>query len=174
MFAFLLSLWALIEAIGADGRSLGYASHTLFTAGPLEVELGIGFDGLTAVMLVVVTGVSLLVQVYSTGYMEGDHGYRRYFAYMALFTTAMLGLVLASNLLMLFVFWELVGLTSYFLIGFWFHRPSAAAAAKKAFLVTRLGDLGLLAAMILIWDPQRHARTSPRSMRVRSCWSSTA
>ena len=84
--------------------------------------------------------------------MDGDHGYRRYFAFMALFTTSMLGLILADNLLMLFVFWELVGLTSYLLIGFWFHRPAAAAAAKKAFLVTRLGDLGLLAAMILIWD----------------------
>ena len=150
--AFLLSVWTLIEAIGADGHSLGYAAHTLFTAGPLNVELGVRIDGLTAVMLVVVTGVSLLVQIYSTGYMDGDHGYRRYFAYMALFTTAMLGLILASNLLMLFVFWELVGLTSYFLIGFWFHRPAAAAAAKKAFLVTRLGDLGLLAAMLLIWD----------------------
>ena len=142
----------MIEAIGVDGHSLGYGAHTLFTAGPLNVELGVGIDGLTAVMLVVVTGVSLLVQVYSTGYMDGDHGYRRYFMYMALFTTAMLGLILAGNLLMLFVFWELVGVTSYFLIGFWFHKPSAAAAAKKAFLVTRLGDLGLLAAMILIWD----------------------
>ena len=150
--AFLLSVWTLIEAIGVDGHSLGYGAHTLFTAGPLNVELGVGIDGLTAVMLVVVTGVSLLVQVYSTGYMEADHGYRRYFMFMALFTTAMLGLILASNLLMLFVFWELVGVTSYFLIGFWFHKPSAAAAAKKAFLVTRLGDLGLLAALILIWD----------------------
>ena len=150
--AFLLSVWALIESIGVDGTPLGYAPHTLFSAGELNVELGVRFDGLTAVMLVVVTGVSLLVQVYSTGYMDGDHGYRRYFMYMALFTTAMLGLVLADNLLMLFVFWELVGATSYFLIGFWFHKPSAAAAAKKAFLVTRLGDLGMLAAMILIWS----------------------
>ena len=150
--AFLLSVWALIETIGVDGTPLGYTPHTLFSAGSLNVELGVRFDGLTAVMLVVVTGVSLLVQIYSTGYMDGDHGYRRYFMYMALFTTAMLGLVLADNLLMLFVFWELVGATSYFLIGFWFHKPSAAAAAKKAFLVTRLGDLGMLAAMILIWD----------------------
>ena len=86
--AFLLSVWTLIEAIGVDGHSLGYGAHTLFTAGPLNVELGVGIDGLTAVMLVVVTGVSLLVQVYSTGYMESDHGYRRYFMFMALFTTA--------------------------------------------------------------------------------------
>ena len=102
-------------------------------------------------MLVVVSSVSLLVQVYSQGYMEGDPGYGRYYAYMSLFITAMLGLVLADNLFMLFVFWELVGLSSYLLIGFWFHKPSAAAAAKKAFIVTRIGDLGLLAAILLIW-----------------------
>ena len=108
-------------------------------------------DGLTAVMLVVVSSVSLLVQVYSQGYMAGDPGYGRYYAYMSLFITAMLGLVLADNLFMLFVFWELVGLSSYLLIGFWFHKPSAAAAAKKAFIVTRVGDLGLLAAILLIW-----------------------
>ena len=150
--AFILSIANLIDSIGLRGLPLDIAPHLLFSAGPLDVELGVRIDGLTSVMLVVVTGVSLLVQVYSTGYMDGDHGYRRYFAFMALFTTSMLGLILADNLLMLFVFWELVGLTSYLLIGFWFHRPAAAAAAKKAFLVTRLGDLGLLAAMILIWD----------------------
>ena len=150
--AFILSIINLIDSIGLRGLPLEITPHLLFSAGPLDVELGVRIDGLTSVMLVVVTGVSLLVQVYSTGYMDGDHGYRRYFAFMALFTTSMLGLILADNLLMLFVFWELVGLTSYLLIGFWFHRPAAAAAAKKAFLVTRLGDLGLLAAMILIWD----------------------
>ena len=83
--------------------------------------------------------------------MAGDPGYGRYFAHMCLFTTSMLGLVLADNLFMMFIFWELVGLSSYLLIGFWFHKPSAAAAAKKAFIVTRVGDLGLLAAMLLIW-----------------------
>ncbi len=150
--AFLLAVINLIDSIGLRGLPLGIGTHELFTAGELVVNVGIRIDGLTSVMLVVVTGVSLLVQVYSTGYMDGDHGYRRYFAFMALFTTSMLGLVLADNLLMLFAFWELVGLTSYLLIGFWFHRPAAAAAAKKAFLVTRLGDLGMLAAMILIFS----------------------
>ena len=150
--AFILSLAALIDVASGGGLPIGFPAHELFSAGPLTVELGARIDGLSAVMLVVVTGVSLLVQIYSTGYMNGDHGYARYFVFMALFTTSMLGLVLADNLLMLFAFWELVGLTSYLLIGFWFHKPSAAAAAKKAFLVTRLGDLGLLAAMILIWD----------------------
>ncbi len=150
--AFLLAVINLIDSIGLRGLPLNIGTHELFTAGELVVNVGVRIDGLTSVMLVVVTGVSLLVQVYSTGYMDGDHGYRRYFAFMALFTTSMLGLVLADNLLMLFAFWELVGLTSYLLIGFWFHRPAAAAAAKKAFLVTRLGDLGMLAAMILIFS----------------------
>ncbi|MDE2746024.1 MAG: NADH-quinone oxidoreductase subunit L [Chloroflexota bacterium] len=150
--AFLLAVINLIDSIGLRGLPLNIGTHELFTAGELIVNVGVRIDGLTSVMLVVVTGVSLLVQVYSTGYMDGDHGYRRYFAFMALFTTSMLGLVLADNLLMLFAFWELVGLTSYLLIGFWFHRSAAAAAAKKAFLVTRLGDLGMLAAMILIFS----------------------
>ena len=148
--SFVLSLVALVDVLGAGG---GIATHThaWFQAGPLELALGVRIDGLTAVMLVVVSSVSLLVQVYSQGYMEGDPGYGRYYAYMSLFITAMLGLVLADNLFMLFVFWELVGLSSYLLIGFWFHKPSAAAAAKKAFIVTRIGDLGLLAAILLIW-----------------------
>ena len=150
--AFVLALIGLIDVATGNGLPLPFSPYELFSAGPLTVELGIRIDGLSALMLVVVTFVSLLVQVYSTGYMQGDRGYARYFVFMALFTTSMIGLVLADNLLMLFAFWELVGLTSYLLIGFWFHRPSAAAAAKKAFLVTRLGDLGLLAAMILIWD----------------------
>jgi NADH-quinone oxidoreductase subunit L len=102
-------------------------------------------------MLVVVTSVSLLVQVYSQGYMAGDGGYSRYFAYMSLFTTSMLGLILVDSILIVYVFWELVGLCSYLLIGFWFHKPSASRAAMKAFLVTRLGDVGFLLAIILIW-----------------------
>ena len=149
--AMVLSFVALFQAYDADGGILIY-THEWFTTGPLEVNLGVRLDGLTAVMLVVVTVVSFLVQVYSQGYMAGDPGYGRYFAHMALFTTSMLGLVLADNLFMLFIFWELVGLSSYLLIGFWFHKPSAAAAAKKAFIVTRIGDLGLLAALILIWN----------------------
>jgi NADH-quinone oxidoreductase subunit L len=102
-------------------------------------------------MLVIVTSVSFLVQVYSIGYMKGDTGVWRYFAYMSLFTTSMLGLILVGSLLLLYVFWELVGVSSFLLIGFWFHRPAAAAAAKKAFLVTRLGDLGFLGAILLIF-----------------------
>jgi len=149
--AFLLSLWVLDSALQQDGRALAFDPHQWLTVGPLTVNVGITVDGLSAVMLVVVTGVSLAVQFYSQGYMAGDGGYARYFTYMALFTTAMLGLVLADNLLFVYVFWELVGLCSYLLIGFWFHKPAAVAAAKKAFIVTRLGDVGFLLAILLIF-----------------------
>ena len=150
--SWLLALWALDTAIERDGVALNFDAHEWMTLGPLVVELGVRLDGLTAIMLVVVTSVSLLVQVYSTGYMHGDKGYARYFAYMSLFTAAMLGLVVASSLLQLFIHWELVGVSSYLLIGFWFHKPSAAAAAKKAFIVTRFGDFGFMLAVILIWS----------------------
>ena len=149
--SFLLSLWVLDSAIDADGHRFGFDAHKWVEVSPLRVDIGLTVDGLTAIMLVVVTGVSLLVQVYSQGYMAGDHGYSRYYAFMSLFTGSMLGLVLASNIVQLFVFWELVGLSSYLLIGFWFQRDSARRAATKAFLVTRAGDLGLLSAIVLIW-----------------------
>ncbi len=146
--AMILSYATLFNVIDADGGIRTF-HHEWFTAGDLTVNFGPRVDGLTAVMLVVVTTVSFLVQIYSQGYMKGDAGYGRYFAHMCLFTTSMLGLVLADNLFVIFIFWELVGLCSYLLIGFWFHKPSAAAAAKKAFIVTRIGDLGLLAALFV-------------------------
>jgi NADH-quinone oxidoreductase subunit L len=149
--AMVLSFVTLFNVIDAHGGVAQY-THEWFTSGSIAFNVGVRVDGLTAIMLVVVTTVSFLVQVYSHGYMAGDPGFGRYFAHMAFFTTSMLGLVLADNLFMLFIFWELVGLSSYLLIGFWFHKPSAAAAAKKAFIVTRVGDLGLLAALILIWN----------------------
>ena len=149
--AWLAALWALDSSIGADGEALGFHPHEWLTLFDLHIEMGVRIDGLSAIMVVVVTSVSLLVQIYSVGYMYGDSGYARYFAFMSLFTAAMLGLVLASSLLQLFVHWELVGLASYLLIGFWFHRPAAAAAAKKAFIVTRFGDFAFLLAVLLIW-----------------------
>jgi len=149
--SFLLALWVLDSVLQEDGRDLAFQSHEWLSFGPLTIDVGLTVDGLTAIMLLVVTGVSLMVQFYSQGYMAGDGGYYRYFAYMSLFTASMLGLVLADNLVMLYVFWELVGLCSYLLIGFWFHRPAAASAALKAFVVTRLGDLGFLLAILLIF-----------------------
>tara|TARA_B100000941_G_scaffold45407_1_gene28196 strand:+ start:17649 stop:19370 length:1722 start_codon:yes stop_codon:yes gene_type:complete len=109
-------------------------------------------DPLTAIMLVVVSGVSFLVQIYSIGYMHGDKSFSRYFSYMALFTGSMLGLVMSRNILQLFIFWELVGVSSYLLVGFWHQRNSAAAAAKKAFIMTRLGDFGFLFSIIYLFN----------------------
>ena len=150
--SWVLALWALDTSIGLDGEAVGFGSHTWFSLFDLDVPVGVRLDGLTAIMLVVVTSVSLVVHVYSTGYMHGDSGYARYFAFMSLFTAAMLGLVLSSSLIQLFMHWELVGLASYLLIGFWYHRPAAAAAAKKAFIVTRFGDFGFMLGLLLIWS----------------------
>ena len=119
--------------------------------GGATIQMGLLVDPLTAVMLVVVTSISLLIQVYSVGYMKGDPGFARYFAYMSLFTASMLGLTLSSNIVQLYAFWELVGVSSYLLIGFWHERPSAAAAAKKAFIVTRIGDVGFLIAILYLF-----------------------
>ena len=147
--AFLLSVQALVWTI--QDKEIVTQSWTWLEFGGVSVDMGLLLDPLTAIMLVVVTGVSLLVQVYSLGYMHGDPGFSRYFAFMALFTASMLGLVLASNIIQLYVFWELVGLSSYLLIGFWHDRPAAAAAAKKAFLVTRIGDVGFLIAILYLF-----------------------
>ena len=119
--------------------------------GGATIQMGLLVDPLTAVMLVVVTSISLLIQIYSVGYMHGDPGFARYFAYMSLFTASMLGLTLSSNIVQLYAFWELVGVSSYLLIGFWHERPSAAAAAKKAFIVTRIGDVGFLVAILYLF-----------------------
>ena len=120
--------------------------------GKISLDFSLMVDSLTAIMLVVVSGISFLVQIYSIGYMHGDKSYTRYFAYMALFTGSMLGLVLSRNILQLFIFWELVGVSSYLLIGFWHERSSAAAAAKKAFIMTRLGDFGFLFSIIYLFN----------------------
>jgi NADH-quinone oxidoreductase subunit L len=148
--AFALSVYALRTVAHADGP-VSWQLHSWLTVGDLEVRLGLLMDPLTAIMLVVVTGVSLMVQVYSQGYMRGDPGYARYYAFMSLFTASMIGLVMAGSIVQVFVFWELVGLCSYLLIGFWYHRPAAARAAVKAFVVTRLGDLGLLIALLALF-----------------------
>jgi len=148
-----ISIWTLIEVLGAPHHEIAVPSISWVAIGNVfEINLGIIMDSLTAVMVVVVSIVSLMVQIYSLGYMAHDEaGYTRYYAWMSLFTASMLGLIIASNLLLMFVFWEMVGLCSYLLIGFWFHKPSAANAAKKAFIVTRFGDFGFLAAVLLLY-----------------------
>ncbi len=150
--SFILSLWALLAVMSAPHHELPIPPvDWVIIENGVTIQLGIMMDSLTAVMLVVVTLVSLMVQIYSQGYMHGDPGYHRYYAWMSLFTMSMLGLVLANNLLFMFVFWEMVGLCSYLLIGFWFHRKSAADAAKKAFIVTRIGDFGFLAGILILF-----------------------
>ena len=146
-----LSLWTLLTVMAEPKHELVVPDFSWLTVGDLTIRIGLMIDSLTAVMLVVVTVVSLMVQIYSQGYMHGDPGYHRYYAWMSLFTASMLGVIMANSLLLIFFFWELVGLCSYLLIGFWFHRPTAAHAAKKAFVVTRLGDFGFLAAILLLY-----------------------
>jgi len=151
-----ISLMTLSAVMSAPHHELIVPDISWLTIGAFNISMGLMVDSLTAVMVVVVTLVSLMVQIYSLGYMahsveEDDGTYTRYYAWMSLFTAAMLGVVLFDSLLMVFVSWEMVGLCSYLLIGFWFHRPSAANAAKKAFIVTRFGDFGFLVAILLLY-----------------------
>ncbi|MHB9154787.1 MAG: NADH-quinone oxidoreductase subunit L [Endomicrobiales bacterium] len=153
IFSMLLSLVSSILLFAAVLRAPGnyeYSIGWVKVFSDLPLELGVLLNPLSSVMLLVVCAVSLCVQVYSLGYMAGDKGLRRYYAYISLFSFSMLGLVLANNLLQMYIFWELVGLCSYLLIGFWYHKPEAANAAKKAFIVTRFGDLGFLVGIILL------------------------
>src|SRR2546427_6601398 len=121
------------------------------SAGAFQTAVTAQVDQLSAVMLLVVTGVSLLIHLYSVGYMRDDAGYARFFTYLNLFVFSMVMLVLAGNFLLLYVFWEGVGLCSYLLIGFWYERPAAADAGKKAFIVNRVGDFGFGLGIMLIW-----------------------
>ena len=149
----ILSVVVLFKLLGAANHELTVPQiNWVIIENGVTMHLGLMVDSLTGIMLLVVNIVSLMVQIYSQGYMKDDTGYHRYYAIMSLFTAAMLGLVMADSLLLAFMFWELVGLCSYLLIGFWFHKPSAANAAKKAFIVTRIGDFGFLAAIILLYS----------------------
>src|SRR6478736_1066620 len=144
--AFLLSLCAFVHVAQLNGhegaKEVFNFAWLQFAAGDAGVlKLGWVLDPLTAVMLVMVTFVGTLIFIYSTGYMAHDENFTRFFTFLSLFAAAMLGIVIANNLLLLFMSWELVGLASYLLIGFWYHKPSAAAAAKKAFITTRIGDV---------------------------------
>lgn len=144
-----LSLWASADV--ASGSVISVPLYTWLTSGSLDVRIGLYIDRFTVVMLLLVTGVSSLVHIYTIGYMHGERGYARFFSYIALFTFSMLMLVLADNLLQLFVFWEAVGLCSYLLIGHWYERASACSAATKAFIVNRVGDFGFMLGVLLVW-----------------------
>jgi NADH-quinone oxidoreductase subunit L len=144
-FAHVLSGWARGQAVRET------ANFTWFQFGTTNVDLGWVLDPLSAVMLVMVTFVGLLIFIYSTGYMAHDENYTRFFCFLSLFAGGMLGVVIANSILLLFMSWEIVGLTSYLLIGFWYLKPSAAAAAKKAFLTTRVGDVFFLLGIVWLF-----------------------
>jgi len=143
--------WSIGILVKLIGDPTPYeAGFTWIALGGVELQIGILIDSLTAIMLVVVCTVSALVQIYSLGYMHGDPRFSRYYSFLSLFTTSMLGLVIANNFAMIFIFWELVGLTSYLLIGFFFEKKSAADAGKKAFITTRIGDLGFIVGILML------------------------
>jgi NADH-quinone oxidoreductase subunit L len=147
--SFLISLQTFTEVLA--GRTINQDVYSWIVSGHFSVTIGFLVDQLTAVMLIVVTSISLLVHIYSIGYMHGDGGYYRFFSYLSLFTFSMLMLVMGNNLLQLYLGWEAVGLCSYFLIGFWFDKKSASDAGKKAFIVNRFGDFGFGLGVMLIF-----------------------
>ncbi|MFL6699978.1 MAG: proton-conducting transporter membrane subunit, partial [Vitreoscilla sp.] len=147
--SFVLSALTL-NAVVNDGFHFSGTVYEWMNAGGLKMEVGFLIDGLTAMMMCVVTFVSLMVHIYTIGYMEEDPGYQRFFSYISLFTFSMLMLVMSNNFLQLFFGWEAVGLVSYLLIGFWFKKPSAVFANLKAFLVNRVGDFGFILGIGLI------------------------
>ena len=149
LIAFVLSVMTLQDVV-SDGARFNETLYTWMTVGKLKMEVGFLVDGLTAMMMCVVTFVSLMVHIYTIGYMEEDAGYNRFFAYISLFTFAMLMLVMSNNMLQLFFGWEAVGLVSYLLIGFWFNKPTAIFANLKAFMVNRVGDFGFILGIALI------------------------
>jgi len=153
-FSFLLSVFAFAHVLSDWMRGIATREVYGFTwiqAGAVNVDLGWVLDPLSAVMLVMVTFVGSLIFIYSVGYMAHDKNFTRFFCFLSLFAGAMLGVVISNSLLLLFMCWELVGLTSYLLIGFWYEKPSAAAAAKKAFMTTRVGDVFFLLGMVWLF-----------------------
>ena len=150
MIAFVLSCFVLVQVM--DGFYFNGTVYHWMQLGELNLDIGFLIDPLTATMMCVVTFVSLMVHIYTIGYMAGEEGYNRFFSYISLFTFAMLMLVMSNNLLQLFFGWEAVGLVSYLLIGFWFTRPTAIYANLKAFLVNRVGDFGFLLGIgMVLW-----------------------
>ncbi len=155
--SFVLSMLIVLATVQFSGISLDITMNnpwvqklTWIEIAGLKFTMGVFIDPMSAMMLAVVTTVSLLVQIYSVGYMKGDSGFGRFFAYVSLFSASMLGLNIAVNFIQMYIFWELVGLCSYLLIGFYYARPSAREAAKKAFITTRIGDFGLLVGILML------------------------
>ncbi len=155
--SFVLSIFTAVKYFGGAGLVEGAYKYIipvevrwLNLTDKLHIDLGIFLDPISIMMLVVVTTVSFLVHVYSNGYMKGERGFSRFFAFLSLFSFSMLGLVLATNIFQMYIFWELVGVSSFLLIGYYYEKPSAVSASKKAFIVTRFADLGFLIGILLL------------------------
>ncbi len=146
--------WKYFFNVGVEQGSfqtiIGAKTTWLNLTDTLHIDLGVLLDPISVMMLIVITTVSLMVHIYSLGYMKGERGFERFFSFLSLFTFSMLGLVVATNLFQMYIFWELVGVSSYLLIGFYYERPSAVAASKKAFIVTRFADLGFLIGILIL------------------------
>ncbi|MGO9610002.1 MAG: NADH-quinone oxidoreductase subunit L, partial [Verrucomicrobiia bacterium] len=153
-FALSLRLFLLFALKGIQHQP--HPIEWLVIGNTVRIQFGMTTDALALLMLLVVTGVGSAIHIYSLGYMKGDPGFSRFFACMSLFTFSMLGIVISSNFIQIFIFWELVGVSSYLLIGYWFEKPSAAEAGNKAFLTTRIGDVGMMLGILLLWS---HAHT---------------
>jgi len=154
VFAFIITvgMFFLLQEPLRMTPSAAAAPYDWIDLGPdLKFDIGLHLDRLSLLMLIIVTGVGGAIHIYSYGYMKEDRGLARYFASLSLFTFSMLGIVLANNFVMMFIFWELVGVSSYLLIGFWYEKPSAAEACKKAFLTNRLGDFGFMLGILMVW-----------------------
>jgi NADH-quinone oxidoreductase subunit L len=150
LVSFLLSVDLFAEFLA--GGNVPSVHLNWLRVGRLTIDFALRFDPLCLLMLLIVTGIGSAIHIYSAGYMKGDPSYSRFFACLSLFTFSMLGIVLSGNFVQMFIFWELVGVCSYLLIGFWYERPAAADAAKKAFLTNRLGDFGFFTGIILVWS----------------------
>lgn len=156
--SFILAVLVMVERLGESTQDYVWRDMAWLNIGDLNITMGFEITNLNALMLVIVTFVSLLVNIYSRGYMAEDERITTFFSYISLFTFSMLGLVISENLLQLYIFWELVGVCSFLLVGFWYHKPEAKAAAKKAFIVTRIGDVGLfIGILLLFWEMPGHA-----------------
>jgi NADH-quinone oxidoreductase subunit L len=153
-FLLTLALFYFLKTSGSE--SLPQITSTWLNIDNLRIDVGLKLDTLSLLMMLVVTGVGSLIHIFSWEYMKDDPGYSRYFACLSLFIFSMLGIVMADNFMMMFIFWELVGISSYLLIGFWYEKPSAADAAKKAFITNRLGDFGFLVGILLVWVTLGH------------------
>jgi NADH-quinone oxidoreductase subunit L len=151
LLGFVLTAKLFLAFDGNNAAALTPAAWTWLEIGSLKIEFGAQVDRLSILMLLVVTGVGSAIHIYSLGYMKGDEGFSRFFACLSLFTFSMLGIVLSNNFIQIFIFWELVGVSSYLLIGYYFEKNSASEAGNKAFLVNRIGDFGFMLGILLLW-----------------------